>query len=238
MSTRIVPADALHAIETRRSLLPPPDTSDDPRWQRSWRHLFERYQPAMERFVQGVLARAGGRPQDREEARDIVQAYLTDAIEKGWLSREGADIRCFRAWLQVQLKRYVHAWLRHRTAAKRDPGSMEDEEHLARVEGAADDPADQELDAGWVEVAKERALEALGEGSETYAEVIRDLLRTHGEGSTDLGERIGRNEKQLVHLRHRARKRFALLFYEELRLTVRDDEAYAALGQRLAPYLP
>ena len=71
-----------------------------------------------------------------------------------------------------------------------------------------------------------------------YAEVVADLLRTDGEGSADLGERLGKSPEQLVHLRHRARKRFATLFHERLRETVRDDGDYAALLEDLGPYLP
>ena len=70
------------------------------------------------------------------------------------------------------------------------------------------------------------------------AEVIADLLRTEGEGSSDLGERLGQSSKQLTHLRHRARKRFSVLFHEQLRQTVLDEEAFEDLCQRLEAYLP
>ena len=38
--------------------------------------------------------------------------------------------------------------------------------------------------------------------------------------------------------RHRARKRFATLFHEHLRETVRDEQAFEELCERLEGYLP
>ena len=51
-------------------------------------------------------------------------------------------------------------------------------------------------------------------------------------------ERLDQSSKQLTHLRHRARKRFSVLFHEQLRQTVLDEEAFEDLCQRLESYLP
>ncbi len=115
---------------------------------------------------------------------------------------------------------------------------MASAETLEGVVGDSVDPSDVELDQGWISVAIEQALGELREGNEQYAEIIADLLRTQGEGSDDLGERLDKTPQQLTHLRHRARKRFGVLFHEQLRQTVLDEEAFEDLCQRLESYLP
>ena len=100
------------------------------------------------------------------------------------------------------------------------------------------DAAIRELDEAWVNATVEQALETLRAKNELYYQVIRDLLETEGEGSPDLGERLGRRQRQLDDLKYRARKRFATVFNDELRTTVKDDEAFEELFKRLEVYLP
>ena len=228
----------LRSIVTRRSLLPPPAQEASASWEESWAYLFEAYQPAMERYVAALLARFGARGGDREEVRDIVQSYLADCLQKGWLSRDDARIECFRAYLQTQLRRYVHAWLRRADARKRRPEGGVQALLPADLPVGGEDPAAQDLDAGWIEIALSRALAVLGAGNARYYEVITDLLQTGGVGSADLAARMGQTPSQVIMLRHRARKRLAHLFYEALRETVRDDEAFEELCRRLDPMLP
>jgi len=228
----------LRSIVTRRSLLPPPGDPTDPRWARSWEHLFGLYAPAMARYVRSVLSRATSRPVDLDEANDVIQGYFATCLEKGWLDREGDDIRCFRAWLQTQLRRYAYAYLDHKHAAKRNPAGTASSDALEGVAGGEPDPADAELDRGWVAVAVELSLEELRAHNADYHEVIVDLLRTDGEGSADLADRLLKDARQLKNLRHRARRRFAVLLHEHLRQTVRDEEAFAILCARLEPHLP
>jgi len=227
----------LRSIQTRRSLLPPPGAADDPDWERSWTYLFDAYAPAMERYVAGVLRSALKRPPDPELARDIVQSYMVASIEKGWLSRDGESIRCFRAYLQTQLRRFTYKHLDHMFAAKRHAPDMRSDDALRDVaaveaEGIAD------LDRAFVETAVERALSRLREANEIYAEIVADLLRTGGDASPDLALRIDRPARRLPVLKHRATRRFGLLLYEELRLTVRDDGSFETLCRRLEPWLP
>ena len=237
--TRVLETGAhLRSIVTRRSLLPPPASSDDPRWAESWRYLFDVYRPAMERYVRSVLARSLGRAPEPGEPGDVVQDYFTHCLEKGWLSREAADVRCFRAFLQTQLRRFVYKHLDHKFAKKRNAPGTSSHEALEGVKDLGADPADVELDRGWVQVAVDLSLEELRRGNRDYYEIIADLLRTAGEGSADLGERLGRSPQQVIHLRHRARKRFAALFHEHLRETVRDEEAFEDLCLRLEAFLP
>ena len=238
MGTVIETGSRLRSIVTRRSMLPPPADREDPAWEQSWAYLFRRYTPAMERYVGSILARALGGAQGEAEASDVVQDYFAQSLAKGWLNRDVESLRCFRAYLQTQLRRHVYRYLDHRFAKKRQAPAPSSHEALEGVRGAAADPADAELDKGWVEVSIEAALDELRRGNQDYYEVIQDLLRTDGEGSADLGERMGRSAQQLVHLRHRARRRFAVLFHEHLRESVRDDEAFDELCERLTLYLP
>lgn len=228
----------LRSIVTRKSMLPRLADKDSPEWADSWQFLFSLYTPAMVRYVKSVMSRALKRPADNDEAQDIVQDYFSHCLEKDWLTRDVESIRCFRAYLQMQLKRFVYKHLEYKFAQKRNPGAMASPEALEGVMGDAVDPSTTEFDEGWVTVAVEQALAELRDGNELYGEVIADLLRTEGEGSDDLGERLGQTSKQLTHLRHRARKRFSVLFHEQLRQTVLDESAFEDLCQRLESYLP
>lgn len=228
----------LRSIVTRRSLLPTLADRGTPRWEETWQYLFTLYAPAMERYARALLSRALGRPAAEEEARDVVAEYLATCLEKGWLERDADDVRCFRAYLQTQLRRFVLKHLDHRFAKKRHGGAPAPAEVLEGVAGRSPDPEVADLDRGWVAIAVEQALAELRAANELYAEIIADLLRTDGQGSPDLARRLDRSETQLVHLRHRARRRFGVLFHEQLRQTVRDDEAFDDLCRELAPYLP
>jgi DNA-directed RNA polymerase specialized sigma24 family protein len=194
------------------------------------------YAPAMRRYVAAILSSAGG-PRDPDTAADVVQAYLATCLEKGWLQRDGDEIRCFRAYLQVQLRRFTLAWLRDQGAARRSPPNRPTDVGLETVAAVAADVGGA-LDAALVEAAVAQAHARLRRGNETYAEIVADLLRTHGEGSPDLAERIGHSRADLPVLRHRAKRRFAVLLASELRATVREDEAYEALLRCVEPYLP
>ncbi len=228
----------LRSIVTRKSMLPRLVDKQSPEWADGWQFLFSLYTPAMVRYVKSILSRSLKRAADDDEAQDIVQDYFSACLEKDWLTRDVDSIRCFRAYLQLQLKRFVYKHLDHKFAQKRNPGAMASPEALEGVVGDGVDPSAEELDEGWVSVAVTQALAELRQGNELYAEVIADLLRTDGEGSPDLAERLGQSSQQLTHLRHRARKRFGTLFHEQLRETVLDDEAFEDLCGRLEAYLP
>ncbi len=228
----------LRSIATRRSMLPGRHPRGTPRWEETWEYLFALYAPAMERYVAAVLARALRRPAGEDDARELVAEYWAHCLEKGWLDGDLGDVRCFRAYLQTQLKRFVYKRLEHRFARKRHAGALAPPEALDGVAGREPSPEAADLDAGWVAIAVEQALAELRLANDLYAEIIADLLRTDGEGNPDLADRLGKTPTQLVHLRHRARQRFAVLFHEQLRATVRDDDAFESLCRDLAPYLP
>jgi DNA-directed RNA polymerase specialized sigma24 family protein len=228
----------LMQIETRWTMLPPPPGPEHPDWEESWRYLFLTYAPAMRRYVGALLRGMFKQRPDDAEVEDVVQDYLSHCIDKGWLSRDAGSIRSFRSYLKTQVFRFTCDYLDRKYAQKRSAPGTRDERMLQGVGTRADDPAIRAFDEGLVDVAREEAIRKLGEANADQAEVIRDLLRTAGEGSTDLAERLGRPAKQLPVLKHRARKAFATLFAEELKGTVVDLEAFGELLKALEPHLP
>jgi DNA-directed RNA polymerase specialized sigma24 family protein len=226
----------LRTIVTRRSLLPPLSDRGHPRWRAAWEHLFRTYHAAMLRYAEMLLQRLpGGDPQ---EAGDVVQAYLADVLDGGQLANDQEHIRCFRAWLQVQLRRFTISWVRRRTAAKRGGALPGVADALDQVADTRHPEVEDTLSRAWVEVALERALARLRRGNETYAAVIEDLRRHDGEASADLADRLSLTAVQLANAKHRARRRLSSLFAEELRSTVRDDESFDELWRTLEPFLP
>ena len=231
------PVRRLRSIETRRSRLPPRDRAD-PNWEASWRYLFETYAPAMRRYVRGVLGSLLGHPATEDDAADVVQQYLATCVEKRWLETDAGSIRCFRAYLSTQLRRFTFDWVDHRLAHKRAPRDARVVALVQDVPSRGPDPAEQELDRGWVEVALDRALATIRAGNEDYYEILVDLRRTDGRGSSDIAARLRRPPAQLPNLRNRARARLSALFVEELRATVRDAEDLHALLDRVGDFLP
>ena len=240
------PGPRLFSLVTRRSLLPPPDSRSDSGWEESWAWLGEVYAPALRRYVFHVLRSWHQRTPDPEEPEAIVQGFLLKCMESGQLAERSRKVRKFRAWVAVHLKRYTKDYLDKKFAKKRNPeGGFGSDEAL---HGVADDELDPtlvaQLDKGWVQVAMERALGHLRAGvgarkwGPTYAEIIQDLMLTSGEGSADLAERLGLEQRKLPNLKNRAKEKFAELFVDELRTTVRDEEALGELLRELAPYMP
>lgn len=226
-------------IGTRWSLVARLDQRGTPAWESSWRDLVAAYQPAMERYVQRVLVRDAG----RAEASDIVQEFLAACAEKDWLSRADPARGRFRAYLQVLLRRYTYRVLKRAHAQRRAPGEGQEQHALLDGEALAPvTPAEQaeldEFSRTWVEIAVERTLASLAQENERYRVVIQDLIATGGEGSADLGQRVGLRRQQVAVLRHRARARFGRLFVEELAATVGDQDAFDEEWRAIRRFLP
>ncbi len=235
---RLAPPALLLGIQTRRSLLPPPASAKDPRWEAAWAHLTHTYAPAMRRYVSRLLRGLVGSERADDEAEDVVQAYLAAALEHGWLARDAAELRSFRSWLKMQLFRFTCDWIDRRRAQRRSAPGWDDPETLRGLRARVIDPAEADFDRGLVEGAVEEALGRLAARSEDQAEVIRSLLRSDGHPGPDLGARLGRQGNALAALVRRARTAFATLLAEALRGTVRDEQAFAELLDALDPHLP
>lgn len=237
----------LLSLVTRRSLLPPPESPSDDGWMQSWHHLGQIYAPAMRRYAFHLLKRWHQQVPDPDEPEVIVQGFLAKCMESGQLAERNQEVRTFRGWIAKHLQGYVKDYLDHKYAKKRRAARSEAREdglnELAQ-ESATLARLDAQLDQGWVQVALGRAQAHLRAGVGTrkwgpvYAGIIQDLLLTQGTGSEDLHERLGVDRAKLPNLKNRARARFAELFVDELRTTVRDEESLGALLRSLAPYLP
>lgn len=235
---RVASGRLLLSIATRHTMLPPPPSRSDPGFERSWRHLFDTYTPAMRRYVATLVRGVSGAAAE-DDADDVVQAYLASALEGGWLAVHADRIRSFRSFLKMQLFRFTCDWIEARRAKKRTaPGTEAPPEALAAAVGRGAGPADADFDAALVDAAVGQALSRLAQRSEDQAEVVRELLRTAGEPGNDLGARLGREPGALAALVRRARVAFAELLAETLRETVRDEEAFADLIADLEARLP
>lgn len=229
-------------ITTHWSVISRLNEPEDPEWQTSWTYLVETYRGLMERYAYRLLSRIRGEKASREEAEDVVESFLGTCFEKDWLTRADPTQGRFRAYVQTLLRRYVYGHVRRETAQKRQPKggkpvlSIHDDEAVDEQEPEVQ-AENADFDRSWTQVALDRAIQRLGAENERYQVVILDLVSTHGEGSKDLGDRLGLRRAQVPVLRHRARKRFQSLFEEELALTVGDEEAFREEWRFLLPYI-
>lgn len=230
----------LCSIVTRWSRLRGTGARGTPDWQEGWTWLYQRYQPAMRRYVYWKLQAVAGQLASYETAADIVQDWFTRAMERGWRPETETEVRSFRAYIQVQLQRATVSWLRSRGATKRGGGATHVGVEALDDASAEDDPAARQLDRGLVDIALERALRTLREHNERDASIIDDLLREQASGATspDLPQLLGFPERQLPVIKHRARKRLRKLLGIELEQIVDDEASLQALWARLEPHLP
>lgn len=250
------PAPPEHAPERG----PPPPAEAAPRrgsrdWEADWAHLLSRWTEPMRRQVRRVWARAPREVVAVHDPGDVVQAFLAACLEKGWLERVDPARGGVGAYLLTLVRRFALGVLRREGARRRRPaaGCVSIDLALGDAPGAGAAPAAPAtagapeapdgagLDAfyrGWVGVAVDRALGRLGRAHPRDREVIADLIATDGQQSPDLGARLGLAPGPLAVLKHRARRRFARLFEEELARAVPAAEDLAALRRGLRGFLP
>lgn len=228
----------LLSIETRWTMLPPPPTPEHPEYEARWRYLYETYEPAMRSYAHTLLRGMLGPQVAENEATDLVHEYLLSCLSKDWLGRNAGEIRSFRKFLKAQLFRRACDYVDHKKAKKRAPPGLESPEVLKGIRARAIDPAEAALDESLMAIAVERALEVLAQKNSDQAEVVRDLLRTGGEGSPDLAERLGRPARQIPVLKHRARQAFSACLSEELKGLVRSELEFTTLIEDLEGLLP
>ncbi len=228
--------------DTRWSVIGALDTATGRRREDGWAYLVAAYERPMQEYVRRSLARRRARPCSQEEAHAVVQDFLGDCAAKGWLSRADPGRGPFRAFIQILLRRFVRNRVRYERAARRaSPPSSRSLRLDASGAGqlVAGERADIDaFDRTWAEVAVERARRRLAAESDRYLTVIDDLIRTQGAGSSDLAAHLRMREQQVPVLRHRARRRFAALFEEELAATVGDEVQFREEWRALARYLP
>ena len=207
--------------------------------QAAWTQLFHDYEPPMRKYARRWLSRlAGGDPAD---ADDVVQDYFQACLEKDWLTRARQDAGRFRAFVQMTLKRHVLRWVRDRHAQRRHPKdakvlTMDDDESPIAVAAAAE--LDDEFDKSWTEIAVDRALRQLGDADSRASLVVRDLIRTEGDGSADIHDQLGINRAYYNVLKGRVRTTFSRYVAQEMQATVADESALRSEWEHLKKFLP
>ncbi len=146
-------------------------------------------------------------------AKDLVQGFYVEMLEKGHLARFDPARGRFRTYLLACLKGHVGDQLDREHAQRRGGG-------LARVplddQAASTGPTpEQAYDRAWALAVLDRAFERWkdglkAQGKERWVPLV-DLLKQHGYGGlppvVDLARTLGVTEAQVRHFLHREAKR-------------------------------
>lgn len=199
---------------------------DAARLAQAWEHLHSRYRPAMVAYTRAMLRRLGNPHCAADEAEDVVQGFLVQCVEQGWLSKADPTRGRFRVFVRVLLRRYLTRYVRDRTAQKRAPteGGMQTLDGLDDLLGDADAPdLMAPFQAEWAECLVRGALAKVSDRSERNARIVEAL---HAEDDAALDAVLDEfevPEKQRPVARHRARHMFAEALWEELKETTGGD---------------
>jgi len=185
-----------------------------------------------------------------EDAKDLTQGFFARLLEKDWLHAADREKGRFRTFLMVALKRYLsNEWHRER-AEKRGGGATmvpldtELSERLYAKSGAHSLSPEQLFDKHWALTLIETALTRMedeyreaGRGEE-FRTLKPCLTAARGEiDYRELAKSLGRSEGAARVAVHRIRKRYRILFREEIARTVANesevDEELRALMRAL-----
>lgn len=232
--------ERLAAIVTRWSRLHAHSGSGSRSGRVEWEYLFERYEPALSRYAFGLLRRWRPAEANYDRAREYVSEWFTAGLANRGLGTQLSEIRCFRAYVSTHLKRFILHELRSEAAAKRGGTAVHEHAGIEDLESREPDPAECQLDKGWLDAALAVALSELRATRPQDAEIIEDMLRHQdgGRTSSDLAARLGIPTAQLAVRRTRARQRLAVLLARTLRSTVASEQDLSDLLRHLKPYLP
>jgi RNA polymerase sigma-70 factor (ECF subfamily) len=172
---------------------------------------------------------------DREDASDVVQAFLADLIERRDLAKADPARGCFRSFLRKACAHFLaHARDRER-AAKRGGGrapvsiDLQDAEGRYVNEPAHDLTPERLFERRWAMVLLEHVLARLeletarGGKSGLFAH-LRPLLEGGelSESYKHIGETLHMSEGSVKVAAHRLRSRYRQLLREEVARTVAD----------------
>lgn len=195
-----------------------------------------------------LYAFARRRGQDPDDAADLVQGFLCELLEKGWVKRADAARGRFRGFLATAFRRFMARRHEEARAQKRGGGrtllsidAREGEERFAR-EPADDRTPEQAFDRQWALTVIDRALERV---RSDYVRRDRaadfDALAPFLDGSSPppsqaaIAERLGTTPGAIKVAVHRLRKRFRDVLRAEVRETVDlDADVDAELSELLA----
>ena len=179
-----------------------------------------------------------------EDAKDLTQAFLAQALEKGWLARFDARRGSFRSFLRLLLDGFVANEEKARGRTKRGGGRGElaldfgaAEGELAGQEPISDGSVEAWFDAEWRRELFAAALaelaRALAErGHALRAEVFRRYDLADGAGArptyAELARALGIDATAVTNHLHAARRAFREILVARLREETAGEEEFRA----------
>lgn len=175
------------------------------------------------------LRRQGCPPDD---AQDHVQSFFSRLIARGTLSAADPDRGRFRSFLMTAVKNEMLQAREKARAEKRGGGAVLsldglDPEARYAADPSDDDPPERACDRRWAEALIEQTLARLREehavaGEADRFEALKGFLQSDRDLSAvpRLATRFGMSEAGIKSAIHRLRRRYALIFRQEVERTV------------------
>jgi hypothetical protein len=186
----------------------------------------------MHNLVRRDLPSLVGRKVPEAEVEDVVQAFLTDAVEKQWLLRADQRLGRFRGFLKTLMKRYLYNYATHLRRHKRDPSNariLSLSQELPNGELVIDPAAenhddDEDFDRDWARAVVTAAVDRMQRRNPTQANVIHNELQGQPLPDDALAIQLNVKPASIRVLRMRARKSFRAAVKAEVTATIADPE--------------
>jgi len=171
---------------------------------------------------------------DPDAARDLVQAYFAELLEKGFLKDVAPELGRFRSFLLASLKHFLSHDREKARALKRGGAihviSLDDSATVDLIGGPADHLTPEQIfERQWALTALDQALERVHEearqaGTEAQFAVLKPYLtdQTGRAPYREVAERLGMNEGAVRAAVLRLRKRFGKALRALIAETVAD----------------
>jgi RNA polymerase sigma factor (sigma-70 family) len=202
-------------------------------------YLAQRYWKPVYFYIRRRWGRAN------EDAKDLVQGFFADALQRGLLSKADPQRGSFRKFLRAALENFLRNAARDAKALKRGGGvkilpleSMTEEESAASLDGNPEELFDRD----WMEAVFEKCLPMLREQYQTegrpqYFEVFRRYDLDAGTADRPTYDKLAKEfqvpatdvRNWLAH----ARGRWQKLVREELRETTASNDDFEREVQEL-----
>ncbi len=216
------------------------DRDEESAYHAAWQYLLEQYRSVFVRYAAWCLRRMGGQTLARNDAEEVVDAFLADCLEKDWLSRADEEKGRFRTFARKVLARYARDWMDRRKAKKRMPesGPPAHVDDLAAVAGADEvQTLAAEMDREWTEHLVALALANTRGRSRKNALAIESLLSSPGVERDVLSAKLDVKPKQVPVTLFRARQMFAQELWEQVKDTCATEDDFLAERKALRPWL-
>ncbi len=170
------------------------------------------------------------RGHDEHEAKDLVQGFFAELLEKQFVAQADRERGKFRTFLLTAAGHYAGHEREKARAQKRGGGfrleswdAVSPEERY-RYEPADTDTPERAFERRWAASVLERTVARLGAEMEPgrFAQLKPFLLRTRESSYAAAAESLGLSEQAVKSAIHRMRQRFQQIFREEIADTVLD----------------